>query len=129
MKKFISIFLLVSLIFQCLSALAVLNWFEFNKEFILKNLCENRFRPAMHCNGQCILMKKLKALDAEKDQDKSTADSKRNNSKIDIPLFMLAEHLTYSLLPNPKQETLADANILYVYQFSLIPFHPPKSLT
>ncbi|MBE8714012.1 hypothetical protein [Sphingobacterium hungaricum] len=126
MKKFTSVLLLVALTFQCLSTLAVLNWFEFNKEFIVKNLCENRFRPAMHCNGQCILMKKLKAMDTEKEHDKSTTDSKRTTSKVDIPLFVLAEDLIFHSLPNLQQELMTDINVLYVYQFSLIPFHPPK---
>lgn len=31
-----------------------------NKEYIAKNLCENRNRPKSHCNGKCHLMKLLK---------------------------------------------------------------------
>jgi hypothetical protein len=33
--------------------------FNLNKNYIAKNLCENRYRPKMHCNGNCVLMKKI----------------------------------------------------------------------
>jgi CarboxypepD_reg-like domain len=33
--------------------------FEMRKDYIIKNLCENRFKPQLNCNGQCYLAKKL----------------------------------------------------------------------
>jgi hypothetical protein len=40
-------------------------WFliaEFNvyRNYIAKNLCENRYRPGLHCNGKCVFMKKMR---------------------------------------------------------------------
>jgi hypothetical protein len=35
--------------------------YNINKEYIAKNLCENRNKPALHCNGKCQLMKKMSA--------------------------------------------------------------------
>ncbi len=41
-----------------------------NKEYIIENLCENRFRPAMHCDGKCLLSKHLaKATDTSDSQN------------------------------------------------------------
>ena len=39
--------------------------FKINQDYIAKNLCENRAKPKMHCNGKCQLMKKLKQADKE----------------------------------------------------------------
>ena len=41
------------------------NWivvitFNLNRDFIAKNLCENRDRPKLNCKGNCVLMKKMK---------------------------------------------------------------------
>ena len=33
--------------------------FELRKEYIIKNLCENRFKPQLHCDGKCYLSKQL----------------------------------------------------------------------
>lgn len=34
-------------------------YFHINKEFIAQQLCENRNKPEMHCNGKCYLTKQL----------------------------------------------------------------------
>jgi hypothetical protein len=39
--------------------------FKINQDYIAKNLCENRAKPKMQCNGKCQLMKKLKQADKE----------------------------------------------------------------
>ena len=38
-----------------------LSWLNYtiNKNYISAELCENKAKPLMHCNGQCVLMKKL----------------------------------------------------------------------
>jgi len=35
-------------------------YYHVNKEYISKQLCENRNNPQMHCNGHCYLSKQLK---------------------------------------------------------------------
>ncbi|UIR56038.1 hypothetical protein LZQ00_17455 [Sphingobacterium sp. SRCM116780] len=55
-----------------MASLGMLAWFEANQSYIAQNLCENRFQPAMHCNGQCILMKKMKMLEDKQEPDKTT---------------------------------------------------------
>lgn len=42
-----------------------------NKEYIAKNLCENRSKPQLKCNGKCYLAKQLKK-----------ADKKENNAPL-----------------------------------------------
>ena len=42
--------------------------FKINQDYIAKNLCENRAKRILKCNGKCQLMKKLKQ--ADKDEEK-----------------------------------------------------------
>jgi hypothetical protein len=65
-KQLIAIFFLVGLLFQHLSRYIVLADYNLNKNSITQNLCENKTRPSMHCNGKCYLVKKMK--EAEKKQ-------------------------------------------------------------
>ena len=46
--------------------------FEIRRDYIVKNLCVNRDRPLMLCNGKCYLAKKIAALD---EQEKRQAES------------------------------------------------------
>lgn len=43
-------------------------YFQLNKEYIAKVLCENRGRPELHCNGQCFLARRLEAQQQKQDQ-------------------------------------------------------------
>ena len=36
--------------------------FEIRRDYIVANLCENRNRPQLHCDGKCFLAKRLAAL-------------------------------------------------------------------
>lgn len=43
----------------------VIGAFKLKQTWISNNTCENRFRPRMHCNGNCVLMKKLQQQEKE----------------------------------------------------------------
>lgn len=47
-------------------------YYRVNQDYIAKNLCENRDKPKMNCNGQCYLAKQLKAQ--EEKESKSAND-------------------------------------------------------
>lgn len=65
--RFIAILLLLSSVTMNLSGLFVFAGFEMNREYIVKELCINKDKPQLHCNGKCYLMKKLKQAE-EKEQ-------------------------------------------------------------
>ena len=56
--------------------------FKMNQDYIAKNLCENRYRPALNCNGNCVLMKKLKQQ--EKQEQNSPVTIKLDLSTVVI---------------------------------------------
>ncbi|WP_291035753.1 hypothetical protein [Dyadobacter sp. 50-39] len=45
--------------------------FEIRREYIVANLCENKNRPQMHCDGKCYLAKRIASLD---EQEKRQAE-------------------------------------------------------
>lgn len=101
-------------------AVVVVNFYA-NQEYIIKNLCENRDRPMIHCCGRCQLRKRLAHED---NQDKNNPE-RRVENKNEV-LFTEDQSLSLSA---PVRET----NIL---SYSLLPskapvdrcsaiFHPP----
>jgi hypothetical protein len=52
--------------------------FYANREYIARNLCENRDKPLMHCGGRCQLCKRL---NREADQDKNNPEQRPENKQ------------------------------------------------
>lgn len=61
LKYSVVILLILLTAFQTFSKWCMILEYQANKEFIAKNLCINRARPACCCHGKCYLEKKLKA--------------------------------------------------------------------
>ena len=58
-NKALHIFLAFLLICQSFSSLFIVAGYEINKDFITKNICVNKNKPSLHCNGKCHLKKEL----------------------------------------------------------------------
>jgi hypothetical protein len=54
-----------------LAALAWDIWYMANKSYVAKELCVNKAKPKMHCNGKCHLAKQLQKLE-ESESGKNT---------------------------------------------------------
>lgn len=54
--------------------------YALNKEYIAKNLCENRNKPKMNCNGKCHLMKQVQKASSE-DNSPANNSSQKNSSQ------------------------------------------------
>lgn len=75
-RRVISLFLLLAVVSANFSRLFVYAGFGINQKYIASNLCENRSKPWMHCNGRCYLMKKIKqAEEKEKSDERQTQKS------------------------------------------------------
>ncbi len=57
-------------------------YYNANKAYIARVLCENRDRPQLHCDGKCYLAKKLKAQQDR--QDKETTSRVQNAPTITL---------------------------------------------
>jgi len=73
LRKITAIILVLSVITANFSKLFIYASFELNKHYIVSELCENRDKPLMHCEGQCYLSKKLEqAHKKEKNQQQES---------------------------------------------------------
>ncbi len=66
MRRILSIALVLLISWQTLVKLGVFMWFLGNQSYIATTLCINRDKPEMHCNGKCVLMQRLKAVEEER---------------------------------------------------------------
>jgi hypothetical protein len=60
--------------------------FYLNQDYIARNLCENRDKPQMHCNGKCHLAKKLHEED-RKDQETPERKMENKSDFFNVPVF------------------------------------------
>jgi len=120
MSKVISILLIMALGFQCLSKLGLIAYYNINIEYIITELCENKDKPELKCNGKCYLKKKLgKANEAEK----QTAGILKQS---EFPVFIstsynpeILRHIEVTILPGYIKN-------LYSLSLSKAIFHPPS---
>ena len=82
MKQIFVILIGLSLLLQTNSKFVILADFYMHRDYIAKNLCENRNNPEKKCLGSCCLKKKL-ASD-EKDQSPSSGSQR---GKEEVTLF------------------------------------------
>lgn len=58
-KQITTLLLLLTFMAQTFHRAIIVVAFYGNQEYIAKNLCENKYRPKLKCNGHCQLAKKL----------------------------------------------------------------------
>lgn len=63
--------------------------YAMNYDYIVNELCENKDKPEMHCNGKCYLTKQL----AEESAGKKENPFNDKTSKIEIPQVIISESL------------------------------------
>ena len=100
--------------------------FELRKDFIIKNLCENRFKPQLKCNGTCYLAKKLNKI-AEDNATKETQKKSQSMKKIMEEVFETTPLFSCELMVKnlSKKNLLIPINYLIIrilsFQFSILP--------
>lgn len=99
-----------------------------NYEYIATELCVNKDKPEMQCNGKCQLMKELaKAAENEKpiSQDKKTAIT-------DVEILFFEAINSFSMETSyctSKKEMRFYYSNLYTYLKSLSVFQPPTFIS
>jgi hypothetical protein len=71
MRTFLIYIWLIVTILPTISQWGTIAYYQINKAYITRVLCENRDKPQLHCNGRCFLAKKLKAQQEKEDQQTS----------------------------------------------------------
>lgn len=119
MSRAISLFLIFTLGFQCLSKLSLIAYYNINIEYIIQELCENKDKPQLNCNGKCYLKKKLN--EANKNEEQAAGSLKR----LELPVFIcnssyfkIIQYSDITILPNYLKD-------LYSLSLGELIFHPP----
>ena len=119
-KKTVGFFLFCLLTLQIFLIPALTMSFKLNQNYIASNLCENKNKPALQCNGKCFLKKQI-----------ASADTDEQNAPKKLWVKFLPEFL--SLADNPVEKNFPSAEIVLNGDASFIAaanssaiFHPPK---
>lgn len=119
MKAFALLFALYVL-FQPLIPLGV---YVVNYDYIVKNLCVNRDKPKMHCNGKCYLAKKM----ADASTHEGTTESKLSFLKeFNFTYFQELNQFVFRGAEDCLKHAITDRysnGYAYLTEFSF--FHPP----
>lgn len=62
---------LITTVLPTFSQWGTIAYYQINKAYITRVLCQNRDKPQLHCNGKCYLAKKLKEQQEKQDQKTS----------------------------------------------------------
>lgn len=123
MKLVLVPILLILMLTQTFSKWVLVMEYNINREFIAKNLCINKTKPKMHCNGKCQMMKRL--ADEEKQNSSNNTNSPTKIKLQDVVFVDQINKQLFPLLPfvlttyNTEQPVLK-----YNSPVSSI-FHPP----
>jgi hypothetical protein len=122
LKSFFIIFLASLFLLQSAGKLIVIANFELNRDYIAKQLCENKAKPKLHCNGKCYLKKQLQKED--KKENSNTASSKE---KLEVQFFSKINFLfqKHNFTTPPKLTAI----YLFTNYSKHTPsiFHPPQA--
>lgn len=91
-KRYIALFLLVLVSIKTLLVPFVYLDFELRKDEIVRQLCENRFKPQLHCDGKCYLTKRLHQLA----EDNATKETQKHASLLKKIVEDTFEELTFT---------------------------------
>lgn len=96
--------------------------YELNKSYIASTLCENKNRPQLHCNGNCVLMSKMKA----DEQQDTPPGSQPVKIKIIETIFVCDEQVLAVAVSKPLQKVFSDHYLAKNYSSPRASiFHPP----
>ncbi|MFY0642879.1 MAG: hypothetical protein JXR19_00275 [Bacteroidia bacterium] len=121
MKLLTAIFLTLVISSGFIINLSTLVWYGVERSYIVQELCENREKKELECNGNCVLQKTMK-LD-------------QNNQNAENPELLVMKLLQFVMTtdqPNFQQEILkpmapwVDYKILSKDPQGI--FHPPRTL-
>jgi hypothetical protein len=121
LKILATILLTFSIFIQTFSTFIIQADFFLNRTYIAKNLCVNRDKPTMHCNGKCYLSKKLK------DQEKQDQSPLSKNERFDAQPFFIPQFFilkTAVVICKPRYFIKNENTVSSFPQFI---FHPPSA--
>lgn len=109
------------MLFKAFLAPAVFIDFKLNQDYISKVLCINRDKPELECEGQCVLMQKMKSTQ-DADHPEQTQGAKSHLLEIFSELTALFQPMSF---PSAAEDFFAFDESASLENFSEV-FCPPK---
>ena len=125
-KKVAAIVICLCLLMQCMAHYVVTGFYELNKDYIAKNLCENKDKPQMKCCGKCYLRKQLKKVDDNESPSKNAPSKVEKN---EVAAFVLPALIPFSLGHSEFETRVERTPVFQHLRHSVVPFpifHPPS---
>lgn len=117
--KLVSLILIMALSFQCLIKLGLISYYSLNISYIIRELCENKEKPELKCNGKCFLKKQVGQADTAEKQAKEIF--KQIEFPVFIPHINLSLNTEYILI----KDSITGLHNLYSHTQNNKIFHPP----
>jgi hypothetical protein len=122
MRIALALLFIISISCPLLLKLGIVGYYEYNRAYIAKNLCENRNKPELKCCGKCYLRKQLAKVDNGHSAEKPLL---AQLSKFEMAPFVVPHpvSLTHTFLEESRQECHYIAP--FPKEITLSIFHPP----
>lgn len=121
MKRLAIIVCVMCVLVQPLSKQGIYLLYLLNKNYIARELCEQRAIPGADCQGKCHLRKELK-----KDAEREKQAQRLQQTVLDMIIYQARPVLVVPAMPESRAagSTLYLAGVLPAPDFSF--FHPPR---
>ena len=95
-----------------------------NYNYIIENLCENKAKPELMCNGKCYLAKELvKTTDNTPKQENSKITISGFTDSFIVGIIFICFNYCDDIIKNSKQNSYL--TLFYHFSLDLSIFHPP----
>ena len=122
MKRSLSILFILLFMLQSTSKLWIMASFYAQRDYIIDNLCENRFEPMTMCGGVCFLDKQL--VENEKEEQKIPNFNEKEVQFVSSKLSTIAIKQSFTVpIIHPYTGYFSSHDIGYIHAI----FHPPKA--
>lgn len=125
MLRNITAFILCAVLaFPWASKVAITADFLIHQDYIAQNLCENKDKPEMECNGKCVLMQKLQL----KEDPSQEPLQLPHLTQLEISTFVVTDFDFAALIPTTvkSEKPLAKSEDRVDNLHSHDIFHPPR---
>lgn len=120
LRRLISAFVLLIFLAQTFDqSITELNFLA-NRVYISKELCINRDKPQLHCNGKCALSKQLAKQEKQSEQ---TNNSKKE--KFEVQFFSLPEEINLTAHSFEINISYFEPGNNTLSEYGQTVFHPP----
>lgn len=125
MKSVLALVLFIAMQLPLMNQWGAVAYYRVNQDYIAQNLCENRDKPMLNCNGQCYLAKQLKA--AEEKEQKSNSERLEKMPEVVLAFQSIQPIFTSLFLQISVAEDHFATPSFVLSNESKCFFHPPRA--